>query len=97
MTQPGIKPFAAALRGAGFEGDVLDGIGDRLAMATDNSVYQVLPALVIAPHHREDCERLMAVAADERFRDIRFAPRGGGTGTNGQSLTDQVVIDTTGT
>ncbi|MFB4203933.1 FAD-binding and (Fe-S)-binding domain-containing protein [Arhodomonas sp. KWT2] len=94
MIPPTLKAFASALTDGGFEGDVSDDIADRIALSTDNSVYQVMPSLVIAPRHRGDCERLMALAAEERFATVRFAPRGGGTGTNGQSLSDQVLVDT---
>ena len=30
---------------------------------------------------------------EPRFRELKLAPRGGGTGTNGQSLTDGLVVD----
>ena len=33
------------------------------------------------------------LAGQAKFKHIYFAPRGGGTGTNGQSLTDGLVID----
>ena len=31
--------------------------------------------------------------AEPRFRQIKLTPRGGGTGTNGQSLADGIVVD----
>lgn len=37
--------------------------------------------------------RIARLAADERFRGLSFTPRGGGTGTNGQSLTDGIAVD----
>jgi FAD/FMN-containing dehydrogenase/Fe-S oxidoreductase len=37
--------------------------------------------------------RVAKLAGEERFRTVKFAPRGGGTGTNGQSLTDGVAVD----
>src|SRR3954462_1600946 len=33
------------------------------------------------------------IAQDPRFHGLKLAPRGGGTGTNGQSLTDGLVVD----
>src|SRR5690606_19779476 len=30
---------------------------------------------------------------EERFRSVRVSPRGGGTGTNGQSLCDGIMVD----
>lgn len=84
--------FAAALRAAGFTGDILTDAASRQALATDNSVYQVLPAMVLAPRDPADLQRIAAAAAAQP--GIRLTARGGGTGTNGQSLTDAVVVDT---
>src|SRR6185312_4883536 len=61
--------------------------------ATDNSIYQLFPQLIAFPRNTEDLVRIARVAAEERFRDLVFAPCGGGTGTNGQSLTQGLVVD----
>ena len=64
----------------------------RTVYATDNSIYQVEPAAVALPTSPAEVARLVA---DEVARpDPRpIVARGGGTGTNGQSLTDGLVID----
>jgi FAD/FMN-containing dehydrogenase/Fe-S oxidoreductase len=85
--------FIAELRLRGFEGDLSPGYGDRVIAATDNSIYQLLPQLIALPRSIEDLVRIARLAGDARFKDIVFAPRGGGTGTNGQSLTQGVVVD----
>ncbi|MDN6181080.1 MAG: FAD-binding oxidoreductase, partial [Halomonas subglaciescola] len=61
--------------------------------ATDNSIYQRLPQAVLYPRHAEDLTRIAKLAGEVPNRDIVLAPRGGGTGTNGQSLTDGLVVD----
>lgn len=94
INQSSTKAFANALRQHGFEGHIGDDPASRLLAATDNSVYQQLPALVLFPASKTDIHRLLAAANEASLQDVRFAPRGGGTGTNGQSLTDQVVVDT---
>jgi FAD/FMN-containing dehydrogenase/Fe-S oxidoreductase len=76
-----------------FEGDLAPAFGDRIVSATDNSIYQLLPQLVVFPRSVDDLVRIVRVAAEDRFKDIVFAPRGGGTGTNGQSLTEGLVVD----
>ena len=58
--------------------------------ATDNSIYQRLPQAVICPAQADDVRLLARLLAEPAHRDV---PRGGGTGTNGQSLTDGVVVD----
>lgn len=85
--------FLEALRAAGFEGDLSATHADRTVLATDNSIYQVAPQAVAFPRHAEDVQRVARVASGERFASLRLAPRGGGTGTNGQSLGDGVVVD----
>ena len=85
--------LTAELRLRGFEGDLAPAYGDRIVSATDNSIYQLLPQLVVFPRSVDDLVRIARVAAEPRFKDIVFAPRGGGTGTNGQSLTEGLVVD----
>lgn len=85
--------FLEALRDAGFEGDVSATYADRTVLSTDNSIYQLTPQAVAFPRHAEDVRRAARLAAEPRFASLRLAPRGGGTGTNGQSLGDGVVLD----
>lgn len=85
--------FLDELRLRGFSGDIDAGFAGRLMMATDNSIYQRQPQAVVYPRDAEDLQRIARVSADPRFAGVSFAPRGGGTGTNGQSLTDGIVVD----
>ncbi len=85
--------FLDALKSKGFEGDISPDYASRTVMATDNSIYQVLPQGVIYPRNIRDLERLTALAHRPDYRDIVLSPRGGGTGTNGQSLTDGLLVD----
>ncbi|MFG6179098.1 FAD-binding and (Fe-S)-binding domain-containing protein [Halomonas sp. THAF12] len=85
--------FLEALQDAGFEGEIAPDYANRTVLATDNSIYQRLPQAVIYPRNTDDLERLARLAAREEFRRVALAPRGGGTGTNGQSLTDGLVVD----
>ncbi len=85
--------FLEALRQAGFEGEIAPDYAARTVLATDNSIYQRLPQAVLYPRHAEDLERLARLAARSEHRQVVLTPRGGGTGTNGQSLTDGLVVD----
>ncbi|OYD83800.1 D-2-hydroxyglutarate dehydrogenase YdiJ [Azospirillum brasilense] len=85
--------FLTELRARGFEGDLSSDHAERTVLATDNSIYQVAPQVAAFPRSTEDLVRIARVAAEPRFADVRIAPRGGGTGTNGQSLTDGLVVD----
>lgn len=85
--------FLAELRARGFEGELSRSYADRTVLSTDNSIYQLFPQAIAFPASTEDLVRIATVAAEPRFRTLKLAPRGGGTGTNGQSLTDGLVVD----
>ncbi|KZE34936.1 D-2-hydroxyglutarate dehydrogenase YdiJ [Crenobacter luteus] len=85
--------FLAELRLRGFAGETSAAGADRTVLATDNSIYQLLPQAVVFPRHADDLALVAKLAAEPRFRGLKLAPRGGGTGTNGQSLTDGLVVD----
>lgn len=85
--------FLKALHQGGFEGEIGTTHDTRLVHATDNSIYQRHPEAVVFPRHREDLVRLARLAGEPRWKEVVLAPRGGGTGTNGQSLTDGIVVD----
>lgn len=90
---PDYAGFLAALPAAGFAGDIETGMDSRLVLATDNSIYHVLPAGAVFPKTPDDIDRVVQLAASGRFGAIALTARGGGTGTNGQSLSDGVLID----
>ncbi|TDB04713.1 FAD-binding and (Fe-S)-binding domain-containing protein [Halomonas marinisediminis] len=87
------RGFLEALAGAGFEGEIAPDYANRTVLATDNSLYQRLPQAVLYPRHAEDLVRIARLAGQEEYRGVVLTPRGGGTGTNGQSLTDGLVVD----
>lgn len=87
------KNYLTQLEAAGFTGDVETRYSERLTMATDNSIYQLLPQAIIFPRSTADLQLLTRVAGREQFAALTFTPRGGGTGTNGQSLTEGIVVD----
>ena len=85
--------FLDALRAAGFRGQLSADYATRTVLATDNSIYQRLPQAAVFPQDAEDIARIAALMAEPRFKEVKLTPRGGGTGTNGQSLTDGIVVD----
>jgi FAD/FMN-containing dehydrogenase/Fe-S oxidoreductase len=85
--------FIHALKATGFEGELNPDFANRTVLATDNSIYQVLPQGVLYPKNSNDVVRIAELSNLKQFRDIVLSPRGGGTGTNGQSLTDGLIVD----
>lgn len=85
--------FLDALPTAGWRGEIARDEARRTVAATDNSVYQILPQAILYPRTRADVVAVLTLLADPQHREVRLTPRGGGTGTNGQSLTDGLVLD----
>ncbi len=90
---PLYRAFLQALRSSRFDGDLQTDYAQRLVAGTDNSVYQLVPEAVVFPRNHADVVTLLRLAAEPRFRGVQLSPRGGGTGTNGQSLCGGVIVD----
>ena len=85
------QSYLKALSQSRFSGDIEYSYASRMAVATDNSVYQKIPQAVVFPKGVDDLQCLGELA--NQHEEITFSARGGGTGTNGQSLTDGIVVD----
>lgn len=97
LQAPGVSvpvlEFIQALEQQGFTGDSATRYADRLTMATDNSIYQLLPEAVLFPRTTADIILLAKLAAMPAYENLVFTARGGGTGTNGQALNQGIVVD----
>ena len=69
---PLYQEYAEQLKTSGFGGEISFKYSARLAVATDNSVYQQVPQLVIHPRSIEDVQALSLLAAQEQFKEIKF-------------------------
>ena len=90
---PLVIDYLQELQAQHFEGDIAFNYADRLSLATDNSVYQQLPQAVLFPKSVADVVRLTKLGQIEKYRSLTFTPRGGGTGTNGQSINNNIIVD----
>ncbi len=72
-----VLDFLEALKNDGFTGDLTTTYADRLTMATDNSVYQLLPDAVLFPLATSDVALIARLAGQERFKTLVFTPRAG--------------------
>ena len=91
-----VSNFLETIKNQGFSGDTDASFSTRLSLSTDNSVYQQVPQGVIFPKSAKDIQLAMQIASRDPFLSLTFGPRGGGTGTNGQSLTPGIVVDLSG-
>lgn len=92
-TEKNYLAYLDVLRAAGFAGDIQHDYANRIGLATDNSIYQLLPQAVLYPKDTQDLVTLTRLLSRPEFAQIVISPRGGGTGTNGQSLTSGIVVD----
>lgn len=92
-THQTIADFLDTLKKSPFTGEIRGDLASRLVASTDNSIYQILPQAVVFPKITEDIQEIFKLANHSSFNSITFSPRGGGTGTNGQSLSPGVIID----
>ncbi len=89
-----VQNFLEVLSKSEFSGDIHLDNGARIVTATDNSIYQVLPQAVVFPKNSRDIQTVLKTADQQRFsKRIKITARGGSTGTNGQSLTEGIVLD----
>ncbi|GAA0782021.1 MULTISPECIES: D-2-hydroxyglutarate dehydrogenase YdiJ [Pseudomonadati] len=91
--EPIYLTYLEALAQSDFNGEIDKRYSARLIQATDNSVYQFLPQAVIYPASQKDVELVLRLASKPEFKAVTFSARGGGTGTNGQSLTHGLILD----
>ena len=87
------RDFLHELATTDFSGEIRSDFSSRLVTATDNSIYQILPQAVVFPKTTADVALVFELAKKEAYSDLTFSPRGGGTGTNGQSLSPGIIVD----
>ena len=90
--------FLQVLKQSKFQGDIEDSYGARIVASTDNSVYQVIPQAILYPKITDDINCLVTLLAEHVSLNpeskLSIVARGGGTGTNGQSLNESLILDT---
>lgn len=91
--EPLYGQFMTDLRHKGFQGEISQSYSQRLLASIDNSVYQVLPQGVLFARHEADIQLVLQLCAKDKYRGISLTAKGGGTGTNGQSLNTGLVLD----
>ncbi len=87
------RRFLDDLARCGFRGDIATDLVTRIEAGTDNSVYQFTPDAVVYPRDHTDVVRIAAALSAPEHAAVAIRARGGGTGTNGQSLGPGIVVD----
>jgi FAD/FMN-containing dehydrogenase len=82
--------IAEDLRGL-VAGDVLCDDASRALYATDASLFEIWPLVIVRPRSVDDVAATVRFAAE---RGIPVTPRGGGSGLAGDALGRGIVVDT---
>lgn len=75
------------------QGELDLSFGGRISAATDNSIFWQLPEGIYYPINQEDCQNFVLKVKSNALGSTHLTPRGGFTGTNGQSLNQGYIID----
>jgi FAD/FMN-containing dehydrogenase/Fe-S oxidoreductase len=81
------------LRRSGFQGDIETDYATRMVASTDNSIYQLTPQAIFYPRIEQDINLLLGCVYQQRAAGFSITARGAGTGTNGQSLGESLLLD----
>jgi FAD/FMN-containing dehydrogenase/Fe-S oxidoreductase len=92
-TAADLERFVRDLLASGFTGDVETDIAARIVAANDNSIYQLSPLAILYPAELDDINRAVRCVHRHRGSGFSLCARGAGTGTNGQSLSDNLILD----
>lgn len=72
-------------------GEFDDSLAAKICASTDNSVFWQTPEAILYPKSPQDIEQLSSCL--QEGLDFPMTPRGGFTGTNGQSLNSGLIVD----
>jgi D-lactate dehydrogenase len=86
----GTDDLGAQLRSFMDESRVLTRMIDRIAFASDASLYRLIPRAVVQPMNSEEVRKLFQFS---RERKIPLTFRAGGTSLCGQAITDGILVD----
>lgn len=73
-----------------IKGDILSDQYSLGMYATDASIYQILPQVIVIPKDEEDVRKAIRIA--NKYK-LKILPRGAGTSLAGQTVADGLVLD----
>lgn len=87
--------FKAALKNAAFKGEVDDSPATLDFYSHDASMFELRPALVVAPKDDADVEILVATVAKLKssYKQLSLTARSAGTDMSGAAINDSIIVD----
>jgi len=90
-----MNELVAALKKAGFEGDIDDSDVTRDIYSHDASLFEIQPKLVVFPKHSKDVQLIVSEVAKRKKHDpsLSLTARSAGTDMSGGAINDSVIMD----
>lgn len=90
-----MEELVAALKKAGFEGDIDDSAVTRDIYSHDASLFEIQPKLVVFPKHSKDVQMIVKEVAARKKTDpnLSLTARSAGTDMSGGAINDSVIMD----
>ncbi len=90
-----MKELVAALKKAGFEGDIDSSAVTRDIYSHDASLFEIQPKLVVMPKHSKDVQLIVKEVAKRKKHDptLSLTARSAGTDMSGGAINDSVIMD----
>ena len=87
--------FCAALKSAGFAGEIDLSEATRTAYSHDASLFELMPQLVVFPKSAEDLQRLVTTVNAHRAQlpGLSITARSGGTDMSGGAINESIIVD----
>ncbi|HSX27697.1 MAG TPA: FAD-binding oxidoreductase [Patescibacteria group bacterium] len=87
--------FSEKLKQNGFSGDIDDSVMARDAFSHDASLFELMPALIVAPKSSKDVQIIVQTANDcrKQLPHLSLTARSGGTDMSGGAINESVIID----
>ena len=83
------QPFIDQLKKE-ISGEVLNDTASLGMYATDASIYQISPKVIVLPRNKDDVKKAIALANEFK---VTILPRGGGTSLAGQTVGSSMILD----
>lgn len=90
-----MNELVAALKKAGFEGDIDDSDVTRDIYSHDASLFEIQPKLVVFPKHSKDVQLIVSEVAKRKKHDptLSLTARSAGTDMSGGAINDSIIMD----
>jgi len=90
-----MQEIVAALKSAGFSGDIDNSTESRDFYSHDASLFEIRPEVIVFPRNSEDVQILTKIVATHKKKDpkLSLTARSAGTDMSGGAINDSIIVD----